>query len=317
MVGGQQRARGVGGATDIPVGAQLDQDPIAVQRHTGVGGRVDASQLRAAQLIELVVPEVDGASQHGSLEARCAIHRHEGADVGAVHLEHRLRVGQRCAAAPALDHPRIAGFGQRVGAEVGAHQHGVRVGPGYLRLGLWQREPAGNEFACLHVEFTPDGRVRATRGQDDQRSRQIGFKDVGAAPHPFLIVGSSAEFIDIDQHIPLGGVGAVAVQRGASPQPAGVGGVTPEVVEVFAAAGHIGNAGIGVEHLECLGTHLFEQLPAELRQRRIVVGAHPIQRLVVGDFLEPQVRVLLGRLRCHATHCAGDGSVRCITSIDG
>ena len=322
MVGGQQRARGVGGVTDGPIAAQLDQDPLAVQRHTGVGGCVDASQLRASQLVQLVVPEVDGPSHHGSLEAWCAIHRHEGAHLGAFHLEHGLGVGQRCAAPPTLDHPRIARFGQRVGAEVGAHQHGVRVRPGYLRLGLCQLEPADHEFACLHVEFTPDGRVRAARGQDDQRSRQIGFEDVGAAPYPFLIV-SSTEFIDIDQHIPLGGVSAVAVQRGASPQPARVGGIAPKVVEVFAAPGHIRNAGIGVEHLECLGAHLFEQRTAELRQRRIVVGAHPIQCLVVGDFFQPQVGVFLGRFRGpgrlgrHGRHCAGDGSVRCITSIDG
>ena len=50
-----------------------------MQRHTGVGGRVDAGQLLAVQLEELVVPEVDGPSHHGSLEARCAIYRREGA----------------------------------------------------------------------------------------------------------------------------------------------------------------------------------------------------------------------------------------------
>ena len=191
VLGRQQRARGIGSACHGPIGAQLDQNPIAVQRHTGVGGRVDTNQLRVAQLEELVVPEVDGPSHHGPPEARCAIHRGEGAHIGGVYLEHGLGVRQRCAATPALDDPRIAGFGERVGTEVGAHQQGVRIYPRHLRLGLRQLEPVDDEFACLHVEFTPDGRVRAAGGQGDHCSREIGFDDVGAAPHPFLIVSSA------------------------------------------------------------------------------------------------------------------------------
>ncbi len=260
--------------------------------HAGVGGRVDADEFRAAQLVDLFVPEVQSPADQGALEAGDPAGACHHVDVGTRALEHRLGVGEGCAPAPPFDHPRIAGIGERVGAEVGADQHGVRIGPADLRLGFRQLEPVVDEFPCRHVEFTHDRGVRAAAGQADQRTGVFGVDDAGAGPHPFLVVGP-AQLVDVDQHIPLGRVGAVAVQRGAPPQPAGVGRVAPEVVEVVAAADHVGNAGVGVEHLERLGAHPFEILVAKARQRRLVARPHPIQRLVAGDVLEPQVRIVV------------------------
>ena len=220
-------------------------------------------------------------------------------------------VRQWCAPAPALDDPRIAGVGERALAEVGAHQHRIEVLPGQLRLGFRQFEPVGNEFACQHVEFTHDGGIRATRGESDQRAGAIGPDDVGAAPDPLFVV-NSAQLIDIDQDVPLGGVGAIAVQRGAPPQPARVGGIAPEVVEVVAATRDVRNPGVGVEHLECLGAHLFELRIAEFGLGRFVARTYPIQRLFSGYFFEPQVRV---RARCHGSHSGPGGNVSCITPI--
>ncbi len=51
---------------DVPVGAQLDQQPVAVNRHGGIGRRVDADELAVAQLVDLVVEEVDGAAAGAS-----------------------------------------------------------------------------------------------------------------------------------------------------------------------------------------------------------------------------------------------------------
>src|SRR5204862_409471 len=61
VLGGQQGAGAVGGSVDGPVGAQVEQQPLAVDRHAAeVGGHVDRDQVRAPQLVPLPVPEVEG-----------------------------------------------------------------------------------------------------------------------------------------------------------------------------------------------------------------------------------------------------------------
>ena len=90
---------------------------------------------------------------------------------------------------------------------------------------------------------------------------------------------------------------------------------------MLAAADHVRDAGVGVEHLERLDAHPLELGVAEAGQRRLVAGAHPIQRLLAGDVLEPQVGVVLGGgigagVRRHASHCGRGGSVRCSTQVN-
>ena len=136
VVGGQQRARHILGRARVPVGAQFDQQPVAMHRYGGVGRCVDADQLAAAQFIDLVVEEIDGAAQHRPLETRCAVHRCRDDDIGARGAEHRLGLLKRLPATPSLDQPRIPGLGERTLPEVGAEQHGVLVFPADLRLRL-------------------------------------------------------------------------------------------------------------------------------------------------------------------------------------
>ncbi len=262
-----------------------------MHRDGGVGRCVDADQLAAAQFVDLVVEEVDGAAQHCPLETRCAVHRCRDDDIGACGAEHRFGLVEGLPATPSLDQPRIAGLGERTVPEVGAEQHGVLVFPADPRLRLGQLEPVGNEFACVHVEFAHDRGVRSAARQADQRQRVIRLDDVGARPHPVRIV-AAREFIDIDDDVPLRRLAAIALQRGSPPQPSRVGRVAPEVVEVLAAAPHVRDAGIGVEHLQRFGAHLLEPVAAQLGERGLVVLAHPVQRVVAGDVLEPQVGVV-------------------------
>ena len=56
-------------------------------------------------------------------------------------LEHRLRLGERLAAAPDLDDARIARRGQRSGSEIRAEQNRVGVDIGRFGLGLAEIEP--------------------------------------------------------------------------------------------------------------------------------------------------------------------------------
>ena len=114
-----------------------------------------------------------------------------------------------------------------------------------------------------------------------------------APAHTQFVSSAAREFVDVEDDVPLRLLGAVALQRGAPPQPARVLRVAPEVVEVVAASAHVRDAGIGVEHFERLGAHLLEAVAAELGERGLVVLAHPVQRVVAGDVLEPQVRVVV------------------------
>ena len=90
VVGGDQRPRPVRAGAGVPVGAQLDQQPVAVNRHGRVGGRVDADELAVAQLVDLVVEEVDSAAEQRPLEARCAVPRRRDEHVGVRRAEQRL-----------------------------------------------------------------------------------------------------------------------------------------------------------------------------------------------------------------------------------
>ena len=257
-------------------------------RHRGVGGRVDSDELAVAQLVDLVIEEVDGAAQHSPLEARRAVPRRRDDHVGARPAEQGLGIVEWRSPTPAFDQPGIPGVGQRLLAEVRADQHGVLVFPTDLGLGLGHLESAGDEFACAHVEFTHDRGIRTAARQADQRQGMVGFDDLGAGPHPVLVVGGG-QCVEVDDHLPFRCVGAVAVQCGAAPQPARVRRVAPEVVQVIAAAADVRDARIGVEHLERLGAHLLEPFTGELGERGFVAPANPVQRVVAGDVLEPEV----------------------------
>ena len=194
VVSGQQRARGVARAAGEPVGAQLDQQPLPVHRQGRVGGCVDADQLVTAQLVHLVVEEVDRPAQEYALEAGRAIDPRGHDDVAGRALEHRLGVIEWLPPTPSFDHARVAGFGQRVSAEVGADQESIGICPAVSGLGLRQGEPVRDEFTCRHVEFAEDSRVRAASRQADQGAGALGFDDVGTGPHPVLVV-DAGQFI--------------------------------------------------------------------------------------------------------------------------
>ena len=118
----------------------------------------------------------------------------------------------------------------------------------------------------------------------------IGLDHFRACPHPVLVL-VGGQCVEVDHHLPVRGVGAVAVQRGATPEAARIRRVAPEVVQPVAAAADVRNPRIGVEYLERLGAHLLEAFVAQRGKRRLVVAADPVQRVVAGDVLEPEVGV--------------------------
>ena len=255
-----------------------------------VGGGVDPDQFVTAKLVDLFVEEVERPADDGALEAGRAVHRRRDDDVVGGPGEHRFGLLEWLAPPPPLDDARVARGGERPLAEVGADQQRVLVFPGGLRLGLVQLEAAVDEGAGGHVELPHHRGVRTAGRQADQRALVVGFDDGGPGPHPVPIVGAR-QLVDVDDHVPVRLLGAVAVQRGPPPQAPLVGRVPPEVVEVVAAAPHVRDPGVGVEHLQGFGAQLLEPVAGQFGDRRLVVLVDPRQRLVAGDVLEPQVRI--------------------------
>ena len=310
VVGRQQGAGPIEAGGMVPVGAQFDQDPVPVHRDTRVRWGVEVDEFTGAQLVDEIVEEVDGPVDQGAFVPGCAVHTGGHDHVGRGAGEQCFRLLQRLSPPPALEHPGVAGLGQRSGAEVGSHQQGVRVLPGHSGLRLRQREAIGYECCRPHVEFADHRRVGTAAGQRDQRQRVVGVEDVGAGPHPVLVL-RVRQGVDVDEDLPVGLIAAVAVQCGAPPQSARVVGVPPEVVEVFPAAANVGDAGVGVEHLQGLGTHPLEGLIAEPSDGGLVAFVHPVQRVAPVDVFQPQMGVL-----GHAAIVAPGGSVTCITCPD-
>jgi len=63
-------------------------------------------------------------------------------------------------------------------------------------------------------------------------------------------------------------------------------------VEIFPAARHRGDPGVGVEHIERLSAHLLQSFTRQPGQGGPVVPLHAVQRLLAVDGLQSQVRVI-------------------------
>lgn len=107
-----------------------------MKRDAAVGRNVETDQFAGAQLIRLLVVEVDVAVDECALESRIAVATRTHRDVACGAGKDRFRVFERRTAPPAFDEQGISGFGQRAFAEVGAHQHRVFVLPADIGLGL-------------------------------------------------------------------------------------------------------------------------------------------------------------------------------------
>jgi hypothetical protein len=115
-----------------------------------------------------------------------------------------------------------------------------------------------------------------------------------AGPDPVLAF-PRRQRIEIEDDIPLRGVGAIALQRCPPPQPAGILGVAPEVVEVGAAPRHqrdivrpIEDRG---EHIPIGGKCRVTKTPQCCGILRLYKG----ERLRSLDLLEPEIRIVIRR----------------------
>lgn len=289
---------------DHPLLARLDEQPLALEGHLGALGHVDEGQgVVVAEQEDLLPVERDGADHEVALEARRPVV--VGGDVQVVRLalEDDGRVGQRGPARPPAHRAGVAGRRHGPRAQVGVDEHRVRVDPAEAALGLRADEAVGHPLERLEVELARDVGVRAAAGERHQRPAEVRPPHLRAVPHPALALGG-AQRVEVEQRLPRGVVGAVLLERGASPQPALVLGVAPEVVQVVAGAADHRDLGVGVEDLEHLPADLGEAgALGEAVQGVGVALAHPGQRVRALDVLEPCIGVGV-----HAPHHSWAGT---------
>ena len=110
-------------------------------------------------------------------------------------------VGQLGAAGPLLEHPRVAGVGQRPRAEVGADEQGVTVPPRHVALGLRQREPVLDEPLRRGVELADDRGVGPAPRQRDEAAVVGRLQEVRPVPDPVLLL-LVGEFVQVEDRLP-------------------------------------------------------------------------------------------------------------------
>ena len=284
---------------DLPVGAGREQQQIAVGRGRAVGGDVDQTQrVVGVQQEQVVVVEAADPVDPVAHEIRHVIATRADLHVRRFALVDEIRLRHRHSPVPATHLQRIPGAADALGSKIGGDEHRVGVDPAEAALRGGPFEPAlgrGHEPFGDQIELAGDVRVGTTVGQGDQgvppRLAVLRAQHGGAVPHPVLLL-RRVEGVDVDQHLPVGLLGAVRVHRRAPPQSPWMLRVGPEVVQLVAAAHHVRDARRGVEdrfQLRRQCRRLAVRVEFLLGAR--VVLAHPFQRVIAGHVLEPQPRV--------------------------
>jgi len=290
-VHGDQRAGWPGLAADGPRRFGLHQQPLAVHVGIGIAGHVDLDQLAILQQVLVAVEEILLHRHEVAFEAFCAVVVRTDREVVGRALMHQLRRRQRRAARPFLHDARIARFGHRARSEIGADVDVVGIDPTGLGLRDGHEEAVLDERFRGQVEFAHFHRVAAARRQRHQAMHVIGLHALRTLEHPLLAFGL-VERVDVQHRFPPG-VGLLEFgQRGAPPDSARMRLVLPEVVQIVAHSVHVGNARLGVEHLQDSAARLaelrrfHERLPGDG-----VLRVHPFHRTWTAGGFQPKVGI--------------------------
>src|SRR5205814_1012940 len=151
-----ERAGLVGLAAGLPIGPQLDANPITEQFRRSVIRNIELHLLVADQEKRLGIIKCNLARKAFAEEAGRVIDPRAGRDVGLLSLEHGLCFVERLAALPALRQSRVAAVGQRAGTEIGSDVESVLVAPGGVALGLGKLETVVDELLGLDIELALD-----------------------------------------------------------------------------------------------------------------------------------------------------------------
>ena len=121
-----------------------------------------------------------------------------------------------------------------------------------------------------------------------------GWQGGGAHPDPILAL-RGGDRIQVEQHVPLGGVGPVGVERGAPPHAARVGRVLPEIVDQAATPGRKRQVVRPVQQGAQRVPVGFVARAAEPLQRGRGLGVHPCDGALALHLLQPKPGIIVGR----------------------
>ena len=131
----------------------------------------------------------------------------------------------------------------------------------------------------------------------------VTAKTIVTMVDPVLVLGFLKR-IEVEYRFPLRGSGNVVIQRCASPDSSNMYIVLPEVVEVIANDAALRNAGVGCQNRKRLVVELLvEIVVTKLVEGFRVLIAYPIQGLLVLDFFQPQIRVVVGKCGAAGQGC--------------
>ncbi len=199
-------------------------------------------------------------------------------------------------AAPPQPHgPRVTRCRRHALAMGARQQQRVGIEPVGAALRLRQRKAIRDEALRRHVELAQHHGVAAAARQAQHRARAAGQRGDLAQQPVFAL--ARCELVDIQHGLPRRTCFAKFVQRSPPPQAARVGGVLPEIVQIVAASADIGNVvGAIVDRSEHVAV-VLPGLAAERLQRQLVLPLDEIERLLALDLLQPQKRIVVGRLK--------------------
>ena len=213
--------------------------------------------------------------------------------VGLAFVDER-RGGKRSAAGPLADRPRVSRGGERSGAEIGGHEQAVGIAPRHAALGLRQRETARHEGLLFQVELPHHVGISATAGERHEAEPILRLEHGGAMPDPVFPL-LHRERIEVEHGLPGRLRLAVFVERRPPPQPLGVCGIPPDVVEAVADLRDHRNPLLRIEDAADPCLEGLEAVRAGQRRHACgVATANPFELLLARDVLQPKMRI--GRL---------------------
>ena len=301
-VGGQQRPLGIGRLARRglhgPVGPQREEQPVP---EDGLELRVlrDVQSDQAIPGLQVGVAAEEVLAPEDQVVGALVVddrRRPESVVLGSG-LENRAGFRQGLAPAPLLDDPGIAGPGEGSLSEVGPHPQRVPVLPRHAALRLRQEEAVLDELHGLEVELPHLHRVAASGGEPNHAVPVLRRQAVHAAVRPGHVFGLG-ELVEVQDGLPVGGVGPVALQGGPPQDPPDVVVVLPEVDDPVAPEAGIGDLLLGVVDGEDLVVELVV-----LRDRlqrlggALVLLPGPLQGPFSLHLLQPEIGVLRLRWR--------------------
>ena len=233
QVGRQQAAGRIGRAGHGPRTPQFEQQPLSMHRGRCVVRLLDLHESPVTAEEHLARVEGLLSNDEVAFEAGREVAPGGHAHVVWLAFVDNRRGGKRRAAGPFADGSRVAGGGERSGAEVGGDEQTVGIAPGHPALGLGQREAALHECLLFEVELPHHVGVGATAGERHEAATILRLEHGRAVPDPVFPL-LHRKRIEVEHGLPGRLRLAVFVERRPPPQPLGVRGIPPDVVEAVA-----------------------------------------------------------------------------------